>query len=302
MEAENTAKKPKISIITPSLNQGDYIEQAIRSVIDQHYDNFEHIIIDGGSVDKTHSVAQQYPHLRWVAEPKLGFIERMNEGITLATGDIVGYLSTDDYYLPDCFHTVIEHFVSHPRTDIVYGDLRWVDQTGDILQYRRELEFDLFMLKYLHILYVSVVTAFFRRKVFNDNNFLDTRYGYCGDYELLLRLALQGYRFAHLNRFLADFRWHATSLSTTAGGRWRDEHRQALLSNDPFLLALPAPMRGGAKTLLTGAARTKRIILKATKGYYFHQWPRTRLWRILRWPRGVQRPEAERVRPPQTLS
>ncbi len=294
--------RPKISIITPSLNQGDYIEQAITSVLEQQYDNFEHIIMDGGSTDQTYSVVQRYPHLLWVAQPQLGLMERLNEGVRIASGDIVGYLSTDDLYLPNCFHTVKDYMSNCTAVDIVYGDFQWIGQTGTILQYRRELDFDLFMLKYLHFLYISVVASFFRRKVFDDGNFLDARYAYSGDYEFLLRLALKGYRFAHVRSFLTNFRWHTASLSMTVGPEQREEHRQALLLNDPFLLALPAAVRGSVERLLTGSARTKRIILKATKGYYFHQWPKPRLLQALGLRLSPQPPASEKTPAVQTPS
>jgi len=100
----------KISIITPCFNSIKYIEQSIRNVQDQNYANVEHIIIDGGSVDGTVDILMKYPHLKWISEPDEGQSDAMNKGFELSTGDIIGYLNSDDYFFPKAFETVIPHF------------------------------------------------------------------------------------------------------------------------------------------------------------------------------------------------
>lgn len=100
----------KISIITPSLNSGQYIERAIKSVLEQEYNNFEHIIVDGLSTDNTIEILKKYPHLKWVSEKDTGQSNAMNKGFGLSTGDIIVYLNADDYFLLGAFTTVIPHF------------------------------------------------------------------------------------------------------------------------------------------------------------------------------------------------
>ena len=100
----------KISVITPSLNSGKYIEHAIQSVRDQNYFDLEHIIIDGGSVDGTLDILKKYPQLKWISEPDGGQSDAMNKGFNLSTGDIIVYLNADDYFLPKAFETVIQQF------------------------------------------------------------------------------------------------------------------------------------------------------------------------------------------------
>ncbi|MBC2695554.1 MAG: glycosyltransferase [Desulfobacteraceae bacterium] len=100
----------KISIITPSFNSSITIGKAIQSVLAQGYANYEHIIVDGGSTDGTLDILKCYPHLKWVSEPDRGQIHAMNKGFSMATGAIIGYLNTDDYYLEDAFSAVIPHF------------------------------------------------------------------------------------------------------------------------------------------------------------------------------------------------
>lgn len=100
----------KISIITPSFNSGKYIERAINSVVEQNYFDYEHIIVDGGSLDSTQIIVSQYDNILWISEPDEGQSDAMNKGFKLATGDIIVYLNADDYFLPNAFNSIIPHF------------------------------------------------------------------------------------------------------------------------------------------------------------------------------------------------
>lgn len=124
---------PKISIITPSYNQGQYIEETIRSVLLQNYPNLEYIIIDGGSTDNTIDIIKKYePYLTyWVSEPDRGQTHAINKGLAKATGDIIAYLNSDDYYLPNTFFKVVESFRSFPDVDLFHGRCRYVNETGE---------------------------------------------------------------------------------------------------------------------------------------------------------------------------
>jgi glycosyltransferase involved in cell wall biosynthesis len=101
---------PLISIITPSFNQGAYIEQTILSVLHQDYGHVEHIVVDGGSTDATLDVLRRYPHLKWVSEKDRGQADALNKGLALAKGDIIGWVNSDDYYQDNIFGSVVGHF------------------------------------------------------------------------------------------------------------------------------------------------------------------------------------------------
>src|SRR5215468_10026487 len=113
--------QPKLSIVTPSFNQGRFLEETIRSVLTQNYPNLEYIIIDGGSTDETVDVIRKYQDKvnYWVSEKDRGQVDAINKGIEKCTGDIFGFINSDDVYLPGTFSAVIEHFQANPKSEWV---------------------------------------------------------------------------------------------------------------------------------------------------------------------------------------
>jgi glycosyltransferase involved in cell wall biosynthesis len=123
---------PRISIITPSLNQVSFIEQTISSVIKQGYPNLEYIVIDGGSTDGSVEIIRKFQNniAYWVSEKDGGQAHAINKGLQRATGDIVAYLNSDDYYLEGALARVAEHYSCHPEVDLFHGRCRIVDERG----------------------------------------------------------------------------------------------------------------------------------------------------------------------------
>ncbi|WP_413171239.1 glycosyltransferase family 2 protein [Anabaena azotica] len=132
-EILNISTYPRISIITPSYNQGHFIEETIRSVLLQGYPNIEYIIIDGCSTDNTLEIIKKYESSisYWISEPDNGQTHAINKGIAKATGDIIAYLNSDDYYLPETLFKVAEHFRQFPDTDLLHGICRYVNEEGE---------------------------------------------------------------------------------------------------------------------------------------------------------------------------
>ncbi|HTM89251.1 MAG TPA: glycosyltransferase family 2 protein [Terriglobales bacterium] len=259
----------KISIVTPSFNQSAYLGIAVQSVLDQHYPEVEHIVVDNCSTDGTLDVLRSYTHLRWSSQPDHGQSDALNQGLRLASGDIIGWLNADDLYLSQCFQTVAGIFRDRPEIDVAFGDFRWVDSQGRVLRRRREIDFDLFILKYLHVLYVPTPATFVRRRVISHGFLLDPSYHFAMDYEWFLRMALGGVKFAHVPRYFADFRIHPGSKTTLAAHRQRAEQEKALLALTPGLRRLPPRLRAAVRLSLMGAARAKRTGKKLWGGCYF---------------------------------
>ena len=270
----------KISIVTPSFNQGAFIEEALNCVKDQGYPALEHIVIDGVSTDNTIPTLQRYSrqpgweHLRWISEPDSGQTEALNKGFSVATGEIVGWLNADDRYRAGCFQAVTDAFLSHPNVDVFYGDYTYIDENGRVYRIRREIEFSHFVLCHYFPLYIPTPSTFFRRCIFDAGNWLNVEYDYVMDYEFFLRLAQQNYRFQHLPKLLADFRWHTASKSSSRVGpiKQREEGEHVARMYSPVLSRTPRglPMtvvRTGTRAL----AASLRYSEKLLRGYYFEQ-------------------------------
>ena len=172
----NTKKSTlSLSIITPSYNQGKFIEECLLSVKQQNYPALEHIVIDGGSTDGTLEILKQYSrqsgwgHLKWIWEPDRGQSDALNKGFRLATGDVIGWLNSDDIYLPGSFQAIANAFQERQSVDLIYGDYLMIDEAGKLLQTRREVSFSRFILRHTHVNFVqSSSSLFFLRRVVDE--------------------------------------------------------------------------------------------------------------------------------------
>ena len=271
-------QSPLISVITPSFNRATFLGEALASVKLQPYKNYEHLVIDGASTDGTVALLQSVTtekdsrHLRWVSEPDSGQSEALNKGFAQAKGEIIGWLNSDDRYREACFERVVEAFAENPEVDILYGDYVLVDETGKTLQVRREIEFSAFILLYHKVLYIPTTATFFRRRIFEENNWLDEKLHYAMDLEFFIRLAARGYRFKHLPRIIADFRLHPESKSCSAPERHRSEHEKVVFAAAPALRRLKSPIaRRSMLSLLRSVAGAERYSEKLLRGYYWQQ-------------------------------
>lgn len=268
----------KISVVTPSYNQAKFLEEALLSVKQQSYPAVEHIVMDGGSTDGSVEILRSYSsrpgwsHLRWKSEPDKGQSDALNKGFRLATGDAIGWLNSDDRYRPDCFRTIANAFAKYPRADVLYGDYTYIDERGRVWRIRREIEFNRFILLYLHMLYVPTPSSFFRRRIVDHRNWIDTRFHYAMDYEFILRLARHGYAFRHIPALLADFRLHPESKTGTHADKQREEHDAIGWMYSDLLRGISQPLlRRAVRGILRCSARALRYKEKLLRGYYLEQ-------------------------------
>lgn len=193
-------KLPRITIITPSLNQGAYLEKTIRSVLEQNYPDLEYFVIDGGSTDNSVEILQRYRDrfAYWVSEPDAGQAAAINKGLRRATGEIVAYLNSDDWYLPGTLHTVAETFLSlADRTSkpswIVGEAIHYDEKTGiEILWRPTPPPADRWWIVGCPW-GVPQVASFWRRELFEHYGYFreDMHYGF--DTEWMIRLVLAGH-------------------------------------------------------------------------------------------------------------
>jgi glycosyltransferase involved in cell wall biosynthesis len=208
-------KLPRISIVTPSFNQGPYIEQTIRSVIDQGYPNLEYIVIDGGSTDGTVAVLKKYEkHLAyWVSEPDRGQSDAINKGLAVATGEVFNWLNSDDLLAEGSLARIGSYFAAHPGVDVLCGYCRIFDgPTGatvrqDRMGIRRNAEETLLEPG------VNQPSTFFRLRTVRELGGINDHFRYVMDLELWMRYLLANdlHRVRTTDDLLSHFRLHGAS-------------------------------------------------------------------------------------------
>lgn len=264
---------PSISIVTPSLNQGSFLGEALESVRSQGYPACEHLVLDGGSSDGTVALLRAFASagggLWWRSGPDGGQSAALNEGFARASGDVIGWLNADDRYRPGCFELVARAFAEHPEADVLYGDYTFIDPAGRHLALRREIGFSRFLLRYHRVLTIPTAAAFFRRRVFEQGHFLSDSLHYAMDLDFFLRLDQAGCKFLHLARTLADFRIHPAAKSTRFVDRQRAEHREIVLRTTPLSRWFPSmAARNAAAAALQPPAALLRCTRKLLRGCY----------------------------------
>lgn len=212
--------KPLFSIVTPSLNQGRFLEDNIKSVLAQDAGTFEHIVVDGGSNDETLSVLKNHEHLLWTSEPDRGMSHALNKGFDKVRGEIVGWLNSDDYYEPGVFKRIKILFDEHPEVAFIYGDAKQVDSRGKVTEVLKSVPcnpsdgFDS-PEPFLKASPVVQPAGFFRATALRETGPIDEELHYVMDLDYWVRL--QGkFRSLYTGETYANFRMHEESKT---GGR-----------------------------------------------------------------------------------
>jgi len=228
-----------VTVVTPSYNQGRFIEATLRSVARQEHTPVEHLVLDAGSTDGTHAILERYAGergLRWRAEPDEGMYDAVNTGLREARGTILAYLNTDDLYLPWTLSTVVAAFRRHPEVDFVYGDVVKVDEKAGSLALIFAPPFSAAYVRRLGSFFQPAV--FWRRSVVDGLGTFDAGLRFGGDLDYWIR-ALDQYRFHKLDEVLAVERIHPDAKSSAQAAELHAEEREirARYERLPRLLA-----------------------------------------------------------------
>lgn len=207
-------KSKKISIITPSLNRASLLDEAIRSVQAQNYDNYEHIIVDGGSTDTTEAIVKKYPKIKFISEPDQGMYDALNKGLDLATGEIIGFLNTDDIYGEKVFSQVNIQFEDKSLMAVGGKAIVVIQHPGA----KKEIV-DEYYPEEKYMLRKNLQEGpyfnawFFHRKVFEQIGNFKKCYKIAGDRDFMLRFALNNFRLATIKNIVYIYRQHKDSLT-----------------------------------------------------------------------------------------
>lgn len=221
----------KLSIVTPSYNQGIFIERTILSVLNQNYSNLEYLVFDGGSTDETVSVLKKYEDkLTWISEKDNGQAHAVNKGITASHGDIIGWLNSDDVYYPGTFSKVMEYFEKNPHVNMVYGYADHIDEYDKYIEDYPTESWNFSRLK--DTCFICQPSVFFRKDIFKQFGLLNEELNYSMDYEYWLRLGKQGVVFSLLETKLAGSRFYQNTK--TLGARKKVHHEINDMMKDTF--------------------------------------------------------------------
>jgi glycosyltransferase involved in cell wall biosynthesis len=237
-----------ISIITPSYNQGAFLEQTIQSVLGQAYPYIEYMVVDGASTDGSVEIIRKYADklAGWVSEKDSGQADAINKGLARAKGEILAWLNSDDFYLPGAVSAAMTVFDQNPEVVLVYGDMLAVDEDGraiNTLKYRQ-----LSMQDLLCFQIIGQPSAFFRRDALEKAGMLDTTYHCLLDHHLWVRLAQHG-SILHVDQTWAAARYHPEA---------KNRARAAEFGREAFRLLDWAKSQPGLPEAISGVERRAR--------------------------------------------
>ncbi len=197
---------PLVTIVTPSYNMARYLPETIASVLSQDYPRTEYIVMDGGSTDGSLEILRGHEtRLRYFSRKDKGPADAIHQGFAEGSGEILAWLNADDTYFPGAVRKAVDFLQAHPEIDVVYGEGYWIDENGNPITRYPTLPFDARVLE--RDCFICQPASFFRASVYRKCG-LDADLGLSFDYDLWIRMAKQGARFASIPDYLANSRMH----------------------------------------------------------------------------------------------
>lgn len=244
---------PRVTIVTPSYNQAAFLEETIHSVLSQDYPNLEYFIVDGGSTDGSVEIIQQYADKLswWVSEKDRGQADAINKGFARATGEIIGWLNSDDVYQPGAILSAVRALQANPECGLVFGDVVSIDGSGAPINVMTFGDWGLEALMQFRI--ISQPGVFMRRAVLEQAGYLDLTYHYLLDHHLWLRMA-QRAPMRYIPERWAAARFHAAAKNLAHAGEFGREAYRIVkwMAAQP---GLEEPYRRLRRRIYAGACR-----------------------------------------------
>lgn len=214
---------PKVSVVTPSFNQAEYLAETLASIVNQRYPNLELIVMDGGSTDGSREVIKSFePHIAfWVSERDRGQSNAINMGLARATGDVLCWLNSDDVFLPGALNTVAYTFNSHPDWDWISGpSLKFGERFHELVGYFQQ---PTDAAEWLVHCPISQPSTFWRRRLYDQHGDLDESFNFALDYEYWVRFVTAGERLHFIDRPLSAYRLHDVSKTVAHAEKFMAE-------------------------------------------------------------------------------
>ena len=206
---------PLVSIVTPSYNQGRFIERTIESVLSQRYPKIEYVVIDGGSTDGTLEILKNYTNrIGWVSKPDRGQTDAINKGMARVHGEIRAYLNSDDVLMPAAIERVVDFFQRNPDCDMVYGDAEYIDEEDRVIGRYPTADYSFGRL--LQDCMVCQPAAFWRKRIADKIGPFDEKCNYAMDYDYWLRIAKSSGNISFLPEKLANSRLYKETKTRSA--------------------------------------------------------------------------------------
>ncbi len=279
-----------ISIVTPSYNQSPFLEQTIRSVLEQGVSGLEYFIVDGGSTDSSVEIIRRHEKqlAGWVSEKDQGQADAINKGFKASSGEIIAWLNSDDIYQPGAIQKAIETFQQHPEAGLVYGNVVSIDENAQAFNLQTFQPYALPDLMSFRI--ISQPAVFMRRTVLEQADLLDLSYHYLLDHHLWLRMA-QVAPIAYIPQTLAAARYHSKAKNLAHTAEFGREAFRIVdwMETDPRFAPL---FRQNRRRSLAGAHRLDAFYL-LDGGYYTRSL--AAYARAFRYNPGIVIPETHRI-------
>lgn len=208
-------KLPKITIVTPSYNQGQFIEETIDSILSQGYPNLEYIIMDGGSTDQSVDIIKKYAHhlAYWVSEPDRGQSDAIHRGIMRSTGELCNWINSDDVLAENGLKAIAEAFIDNPDVDFIHGKNGVINKVGELTSWfphpMEELE-----RRYLYSMPYGQQASFFTRRIYDEIGGVNPEIRFSMDFDLYMKIHLCG-ESLQIDEHIGSLRQHDETKSAT---------------------------------------------------------------------------------------
>ena len=231
---------PKLTVVTPSFNQGKYLERTILSVLNQKYPNLEYIIIDGGSTDESVEIIRKYEKFiaYWVSEPDKGQVDALNKGFLKATGEWLSFQNSDDVYFPGTFYRFGNEIKRNKNVDLLYGDLFMITPDDQVTELLKTLPYS-FLCQLVEGMQIHNQSLFFRKRLLEKFGPFDESYRFAFDYEFVMRFTAQpAVRAKRLEGLAGALRIHDEAKSSTIAQVGRQEHQKIQAAFEKYNISL----------------------------------------------------------------